>query len=262
MLLEKIPESLLRLKTPPKALYFKGNLALLDNFKVAIVGTRRPNPYTKQILSILAHRISQYATIVSGGAIGVDSIAHNASLPNTIMISPSSLDIIYPKINASLIQNIAQNALILSEYESDYTPQKYSFLQRNRLVIALSDIVILPQGDLGSGTEYSSKVAISLGKPIWTLPQRYGESTLTNALLEQGRAKAIYNIDNFINENLPISNPIRVESSNKKDEKDEILDFCRIPVSYEEACARFGNKLLEYEFLGLLVRENHTIRAK
>ena len=265
--LDSLPKSLLALKKPPKALFYKGDLSLLDSFKVAIVGTRAPNPYTKSLTAELSNAITKCAVVVSGGALGVDIIAHKHAFPRTIMIAPSSLDIIYPRENAQIIQKIYDSALVLSEYERDYIPQKYSFLQRNRLVIAISDIVILPQGDLKSGTSSSAKYALTLGKPIFTLPHRYNESTLTNALLARGEARAIYNISDFINEHiLPnISESMRESTQNLAEsnlESDEILSFCAKNPTFEEAFAKFGSKVLEYEFSGLLVRENNTIRVK
>lgn len=244
----------------------------MGHFKVAIVGTRRPNPYTKHLVAMLAAHIARHAIVVSGGAIGVDAIAHSGAFPNTIMIAPSSLDIPYPRTNAALIAKIAKDALILSEYERDYIPQRHSFLERNRIVIALSDMVILPQGDLNSGTESSARIAKKLNKPIFTIPQRYGESELTNALLERGEARAIYNIKHFVKDYLPQELLKRGDSAdsvestestqNAESVNDEILAFCQHPVNYDDALAKFGAKLLEYELLGLLVRESNTIRAK
>lgn len=264
--LDSLPKSLLALKNPPKNLFYKGDLSLLDSFKVAIVGTRAPNPYTKSLTAELSSAIAKYAVVVSGGALGVDIIAHTHAFPRTIMIAPSSLEIIYPRENAKMIEKIAQNALILSEYERNYMPHKYSFLERNRLVVGLSDIVILPQGDLKSGTSCSARFATTLKKPIFTLPHRYNESTLTNALLAQGKAEAIYNIDDFVEKYIaPHSSLIdsaNAESSGESQQFDEILTFCAKRPNFEEAFAKFGNKILEYEFSGLLVRENNTIRLK
>ncbi len=284
--LDSLPQSLLSLKNPPKNLFYKGDLSLLDSFKVAIVGTRAPNPYTKSLTAELSAAIAKYAVVVSGGALGVDIIAHTHAFPRTIMIAPSSLDIIYPRENAKMIEKIAHNALILSEYERDYMPHKYSFLERNRLVVGISDIVILPQGDLKSGTSSSARFAVALKKPIFTLPHRYNESTLTNALLASGEAKAIYNIDDFVEKyivpNASLQNARHCENrgaihhlSSLRDEptarrgnpknntqSDEILTFCAKRPSFEDAFAKFGNKILEYEFSGLLVRENNTIRLK
>lgn len=248
-----LKDNLSKLKKPPKKLFYKGNPKLLNSFKIAIVGTRNPNQYTRILTANLTKELSKYAVIVSGGAIGIDCIAHSNAFPNTIMISPSSLDIIYPNENTKLIQNIADSALIISEYEKDYHPHRYSFLERNRIVIAMSDIVILPQGDINSGTSTSAKYALELQKPIFTIPQRYNESSLTNSLLAQNKAKAIYDIDDFIKCNLNAINEQHTQS-------DEILEFCKDSPSFEETLAKFGNKILEYELLGLLKREGTRIK--
>ena len=254
-----IPESLKNLKNPPKRLFYKGRTKLLDNLKVAIVGTRYPNQYTKIIMQSFVPKISKYSTIVSGGAIGIDYIAHNMSYPNTIMISPSSLDITYPKQNKTLINDIANNALILSEYESNYNPHRFSFLERNRLIIALSEIIFIPQGDLNSGTSVSAKIALELKKPIFTIPHRYNESTLTNYLLSQNNARAIFNIDNFIKDHIlnDVSNKnnIKLVDSNFID----ILEFCATNPSFEDAYNKFGERIIECELLGLITRKYNKI---
>ena len=85
MKLPKIPKALLELPNPPKQLFYKGNIDLLKNKKIAIVGTRAPNQYTKALMPLLVKHLSKYATIISGGAIGVDKLAHINSFPNTIM---------------------------------------------------------------------------------------------------------------------------------------------------------------------------------
>lgn len=258
--LSYLPKSLSMLDNPPKELFYKGNINLLNNFKISIVGTRSPNQYTKYMLETMIPIISKYATIISGGAVGVDTIAHDTSYPNTIMISPCSLDIIYPKQNKTLINNIAKNALILSEYKSNYFPYKFSFLDRNRIVIALSDIVFIPQGDLNSGTSVSAKIAMKLNKPIFTIPHRYNESKLTNMLLAKNYAKAIYDIDNFIKNYL--SNNNNANKNSIPNDFIDIISFCSIGSSFEEAYNKFGNRLLECELLGFLSRKDNLIYSK
>lgn len=254
--LNNIPLSLKILNNPPSKLFFKGNIKLLDSTpKIAIVGTRKPNPYTKTFVATLAHKIAQMGGIVvSGGALGVDIIAHTHAFPHTIMISPSSLDIIYPKNNVKMIQQMMEYALVLSEYESPYKPHRYSFLERNRLVIALSEYVIIPQADLHSGSMQSALIAQKLQKPLYVLPHRIGESEGTNSLLAQGIAHAIYDISSFIES-------IFGTSLSHSEENDEILQFCKNNPSFEEAFARFGDRLYEYELEGKIIRESGSIRV-
>jgi len=91
-------------------LFYKGNIKLLNQKKVAIVGSRKASKYTKEITYLLAKKLSKKFVIISGGALGVDTEAHQGAFPNTIFVSPSSLDIIYPKANENLIKNIYKDA--------------------------------------------------------------------------------------------------------------------------------------------------------
>lgn len=247
--LPQIPESLSALKL--QQLFYVGRPELLQSsLKIAIVGSRNPNPYARAFVTQLASKLTPHATIISGGALGIDIIAHKAALPHTIMISPSSLDLIYPASNQHIIKEIAARALILSEYEKNTPPRPYSFLQRNRIVIGLSDIVIIPQADLGSGSMQSAKMALKLKKPLYVLPHRINESLGTKSLLSQNQARPIYDIEEFLKECEITPNA-----------RDEILEFCAQTPDYEVALEKFGNRLLEYELDGKIRRENGKVIA-
>lgn len=250
--LNDIPKSLLGISPSIKQLFYTGNLNLLAKpLKIAIIGTRKPNAYTKNFISILAKKLSQAnVVIVSGGALGTDIIAHAAAIPNTIMVAPNSLDMIYPSSNANIINLIAKDGLILSEYEKNYSPKSYSFIQRNRIVIGLSDIIIIPQADEKSGSMQSAAMAIKQKKPIYVLPHRINESLGTNSLLANNLATAIYDIDMFLNS-------LNITSI----QKDEIIEFCSLAPSFEEAFEKFGDKILEYEIEGKIKRMNGKVLA-
>ena len=244
---DRLPRALATLDNPPERLFYRGDLTLLQSaHKIAIVGTRKPNPYTKAFVAQIASKIARYGGIVvSGGALGVDIIAHAHAQPRTIMFSPSSLDILYPKSNAQLISQMMSQALVLSEYEREYMPHRYSFLERNRLVIAMSEVVIIPQADLYSGSMQSARLALELGKPLFVLPHRIGESEGTNSLLQSSKARAIYHIDGFIEEIL----------GKEIGARDEVLDFIALNPSIEAGLERFGALLYEYELEGKIRRE-------
>lgn len=251
-----LPAEFKDLSSPPQKLFYKGRLSLLDNaHKIAIVGTRKPNPYTKTFIATLASKVSYSGgVVVSGGALGVDILAHTNAFPHTIMFSPSSLEILYPKSNAGMISKMMEQALVLSEYEKDYMPHKYSFLDRNRLVIALAQAVIIPQADLYSGSMQSAKIALELGRPIYVLPHRIGESEGTNTLLKQNLARAIYSVDEFIKS--------LFDNPEQRQETDEILEFCALAPSFEEALEKFGSVIYEYELEGKIIREAGIIRPR
>lgn len=266
--LQSLPDSLQQLPNPPKQLYFLGDVGLLGStLKVAIVGTRKPNTYTQTQTTLLARALSDMgAIIISGGALGTDIIAHQASLPHTICVLPSSLDRFYPASNAKTIAQIAKQGLLLSEYEHNPVPQAYHFLQRNRLIIALSDIVIIPQADRQSGSLSSANISQKLNKPLYTLSHRIGESLGTQDLLRAGTARPIYDIAAFvaeIAERFGISGDSRTSAQGSAkgagESSDEILDFARGNPSFEEAMLRFGDRVLEYELLGKIARVNGRI---
>ena len=178
-------------------LYYKGDLDLLNRPKIAIVGSRRASRYTKEITKILANRLAKKFTIVSGGALGVDKAAHEGAYPNTILVSPSSLDVIYPKSNESLIKKIYQEALAISEYEKEYKPYRHTFLQRNRIIVKISDFVIISEANIKSGSMRSFEWAKEYGKKVYVLPHRINESSGTRYLAQKKLAEVIWDIDEF-----------------------------------------------------------------
>lgn len=265
-----IPNEFLSLKSPPQKLFFTGDKSLLDfTPKVAIIGSRKPNQYTQIQTANLAKSISRAGgVVVSGGALGVDIIAHSAALPRTIMFSPSSLDTIYPANNANIIRQIATNGLIISEYENNPSPKRYEFLHRNRLVISISDMVIIPQADRASGSLYSANLAIESKKPLFVLSHRLGESLGTQDLLIQNKAEAIFSIESFLERvglnpttTQPHSSPDTTsqDTHSSPDSSNDILDFCKTNPSFEEAYLRYGEEILSLELEGVIARVNGRV---
>ena len=248
--LESLPASLNTLSKKVNRLYYIGNTALLTNPLVAIVGSRRPSAYTRQHTALLAQALAARGVcVLSGAAMGVDAIAHQGAFPSTIAVMGNSLDIIYPKVNRDLIQRLQKQALVLSEYEKGTTATRYSFVERNRIVVALSQAVIITQADLQSGSMRSAQIALKLGRPLYVLPQRLGESDGTNALLQEGKATLITDIQAFANG----FGDLHVE-------QDDLLDFCSKEHSLEKAIALFGERVYEYELEGKVLIDGVSIR--
>jgi len=246
----EIPSELRNIKTPPKQLFFSGNLSLLDKPKVAIVGSRKMLNYTRMLVHELSSKLARAGVVVvSGAALGVDAVAHRAAMKNTIAVMPTSLDIIYPKTNKEMIEQIYKDALAISEYPKGSRSNKYSFIERNRLVTALSDAVVIAQADSSSGSMHSARWAIEQGKELFVLPQRAGESDGTNALLASGDAQIIDSIDKFVELFGVLSDRI----------DDELLNWCSKNSDYEEAYRRFGEQLLEYELDGKIAIVNAKV---
>ncbi len=240
------------MKKYPQNLYCIGDLNLLSKPMISIVGTRKPNQYTKLFTAQLAKKLaSNGVVVVSGAAMGVDAIAHQNALPHTIAVAANGLDIHYPAINKNLIQQIEKEGLILSTYPPKSSAKTYTFVERNEVVVALGDCLIVTEADLGSGSLRSVEFALKMKKKIYVLPHRIGESQGTNDLLQRGLATPIYDIDLFLE---------ALGYQKKQEQLDEFLLFCEQNPSYNETVSRFGSKVFEYELLGKIVISNGIVK--
>ncbi|MDO4908927.1 MAG: DNA-processing protein DprA [Corynebacterium sp.] len=140
----------------PHALWVKGeNLSMLTAQSVAVVGTRAISPYGRDAVAALVPGLVQHNwTIVSGGAIGVDTCAHRAALEHggqSIAVMSCGLDFSYPASNVKLFELIATHGALVSEYPPGTTPARHRFLTRNRMIAALSDGVLVIEAAYRSG---------------------------------------------------------------------------------------------------------------
>ena len=232
------------MKKYPNEIFYKGNTKLLEKRKISIVGSRKPTQYTKQFTYEIAKKLSNAdICVVSGAAMGVDTLAHNgANTNNTIAVAGTGLDIRYPSINNNLIKDIEQNGLMLSQFKKGTPSTKYNFPIRNELVVALGEILIVTQADINSGTMRSVEFALKMEKPIYVLPHRLNESEGTNELLKKGLATAIYNIDDFISDFVGYKNDIT--------HKDSFLEYCKTNPTYDEAMSKYPTEIFENELSG------------
>lgn len=247
-----IPELNLMQKYP-KELFFIGNTNLLKRKKISIVGTRRPSAYTREFTHKLASKLSQNGIcIVSGAAMGVDSIAHSAAgSNNTIAVVANGLDIKYPSVNKNQIIDIEKNGLMISSFKEGEKARNYTFVLRNEIVVALGEKLIVTEADIGSGSMTSVEFALKQNKEIFVLPHRINESLATNELIKKGLAKAIFDIDEFIEGVVGVGL--------FKQNLDEILEYCKTSPLYDEALQKYPEKILEYELDGKIKIENGKI---
>jgi len=245
---DNIPEKLQNIKQPPMELFYQGNIELLYRPTISIVGSRRPTPYTKTLIYELSSRLSKIGfSIVSGGALGSDIEAHRGAFPNTIGVMANSLDYIYPKTNKNNIINMRDNGgLLLSENREGVAPHTKRFVHRNRLIIGLSDIVVVAQADERSGTLQSINIALKEDRKVYVFPQRIDESRATNRLIANRKVNLIYDIDHFIDE---VSHRFKFELENR-DLDDPFLKFCQTNPTYDELFEKFSDQIFEYEFEG------------
>lgn len=177
----------------PKRLYFTGKLPETRKPTVAIVGSRRPTSYGKEVTFKLAYDLAKRGLIIiSGLAIGVDTIAHKAALDaggTTIAVLAGGVDTIYPATNRGLAQEILDNdGAIVSEYEPGTLARDFQFLERNRIVSGLSDAIIVTEAAARSGTLATVAHALDQNREVFVVPGNITSplSAGCNNLIKQG----------------------------------------------------------------------------
>lgn len=177
----------------PETFYTIGQVPTRRVLTVAIVGTRQPTMYGKQVTFDLAYKLAQKGiVIVSGLAYGIDSVAHTAALDaggTTLAVMAHGLDTVYPKGNSQLAKRILENGgALLSEYPEGTAVMKHQFLARNRIVSGLADALVVTEAGKRSGTLATVMYALEQGKEVFAVPgninspQSYGP----NRLIQQG----------------------------------------------------------------------------
>lgn len=190
------PENLKNVSDAPNTLYVEGQVTRDDSFAVAIVGTRTPTSYGKEVAKEIATNLSKAGvTIVSGLARGIDTIAHSSALEaggRTIAVMASGLDVVYPPENIGLFKRIIKNGAIVTEIKSGIRPQPKFFLARNRIVSGLSLAVVVIEGKRRSGTLSTATHAANQGREVFAVPGPVNspQSEAPLYLIEQGASVA------------------------------------------------------------------------
>ena len=190
---EQYPKKLKNIYDKPIILYAKGNLELLKQDSIAIVGSRKCSEYGKQVAKKFGIDLAkQNKCIISGLAKGIDTFAHMGALEaggNTIAVLGSGLDNIYPYENKNLCERILKNnGLIITEYLIGTKPDKLNFPERNRIISALSDGILVVEAQEKSGALITVDFGLEHGKDIFAIPGNITSisSKGTNKLIQQG----------------------------------------------------------------------------
>lgn len=190
---EEFPEKLKTIHRVPEELFVRGTLPDPRIPSVAIVGARMCTPYGKsQAYRFAAELARQGVQIISGLAQGIDSMAHEGALSvtggRTFGILGCGLDVIYPRKNAGLYGRVAENGGLISEFPAGTPPRSVNFPQRNRLISAFSDIVLVIEAREKSGSLITVDFALEQGRSVYALPGRVDDalSQGCNRLIAQG----------------------------------------------------------------------------
>jgi DNA processing protein len=208
------PERLLELANPPRTLWARGDLLLLDRPCVAIVGTRRATAYGERVARELGRILALAgATIVSGLARGIDGAAHRGALDvggATCAVLGTGLDVVFPKGHAELQRTIGVRGLLLSELEPNDAAHGGSFPMRNRIIAGLSAVTIVVEAGVKSGALITAAYALEQDRTLAVVPGPIDvpQAQGSNELLRDG-AVAIVSMADAV-ALLGLTAPIRV----------------------------------------------------
>ncbi|MBE9032526.1 DNA-protecting protein DprA [filamentous cyanobacterium LEGE 11480] len=171
------PNRLWEIADPPVLLHYQGDLELLKTIDqattVALVGTRKPSDYGQRWTRRLSRSLSQHGwTIVSGLAAGIDAQAHQSCLEvqgATIGVLGTGIDVVYPRSNQKLYDQMAQVGLILSEYPAGTAPNRTHFPERNRIVAGLCRATLVMEAGHKSGALITARLANEYGRDVYAL---------------------------------------------------------------------------------------------
>ena len=200
------PEDLRNISQPPVFLYYKGDISLLENRKIGVVGTRKATSYGRITCEKMTEDlVSNEITTVSGLALGIDSICHKRTLEKsgkTIAVVGSGLDIIYPKENRILWEQIERSGLIISEYPLGTEPIGYNFPMRNRIIVGLSRGILVIESQKKGGSLITAELALDEGREVFAVPGDIfsPSSEGCNNLIKNSQAKLTTDIKDIITE--------------------------------------------------------------
>jgi len=171
---ETYPRALLEIADPPALLYAHGNVKLLQRPALAVVGSRNATAQGESNAESFARTLSDAGlTIVSGLALGIDAAAHRGGLAgasSTVAVLGTGIDVIYPRRNAALAEEIAARGVIISEFPLGTAAAAGNFPRRNRLISGLARGCLVVEAALASGSLITARCAADQGREVFAIP--------------------------------------------------------------------------------------------
>ncbi|MGB4811180.1 MAG: DNA-processing protein DprA [Methylophilaceae bacterium] len=199
------PKALLEINDPPPFLYAKGNLTLLNQPSIAIVGSRNASVQGEKNAEAFAQGLCEYGLcVVSGMALGIDGAAHRGALKAngaTIAVVGTGLDIVYPAKHRDLAHQIVAHGLIISEFALGTPSKPQNFPKRNRIISGLSLGCLVVEANLQSGSQITARLAGEQGREVFAIPGSIHSPTAKGChqLIKQG-AKLVDDLRDIIDE--------------------------------------------------------------
>ena len=197
-------------RSKPLGVFYKGNYEVLDQESISIVGTRKSSTYGNSIAGEFAFDLASIGfNVVSGGAIGIDTASHHGALNaqgKTICVQANGLHKLYPSKNEILFDKITQNGLMISEYPPERNPTKNYFLDRNRIIAALSKSTMVVEAAEISGALSTARHALRMQRLVLAVPGSIHSksSAGTNELIRNREAESVTNLQQVLELILPL----------------------------------------------------------
>lgn len=277
---EKWPVQLLEIPQPPKELWILGDFPVVENLVyLCVVGSRNCTSYGREVCEKIIAGLQGYpVVIVSGFAMGIDTIAHKTAIKaglKTVVFPGSGLSeqVMYPKINIQMIREVVDaGGCMLSEFPPDFKSERWAFPMRNRLMAGISKAVLIIEAEEKSGTLITARLAVEYNKDVLAVPGSIysTNSKGTNRLLRQGATPITCTED--VLEALGFEKPNTEEKQKKlfedlSIEEKKVVDLLREPISRDELLQALkmpiqkANTLLSaMEIRGIIKEEYGEIR--
>ena len=208
------PSRLREIYDPPPLLYVLGNVELLNRHVLAIVGARRPTPYGNQMAERLAKDLAARGLVIASGlARGIDASAHRGALSSglgsTIAVLGCGIDVVYPKENKKILEEIEKRGAIITEFPMGTFPAPQNFPIRNRIISGMSLGVVVVEGAQYSGSLITARLAMEFGREVYGVPGNATQPSSfgPNQLIKQG-AKLVTSWEDVVEE---LPTPVRAE---------------------------------------------------
>jgi len=255
----------------PPVLFARGEFSPADGLSIAVVGTRRPTPYGRQVAEEMTYKIAGHqVTIVSGLARGIDAIAHRTAIEaggRTIAVLACGLDMVYPPEHSKLAREIIDHGVLLSEQPLGTQPRGDYFPRRNRILSGMTLGTLVIEGDVKSGALITADFANDQGRDVFAVPGSIfsPQSRGTNLKIQRGEAKPVLKVDDILEELNLQSVPQQLEMQQlipaTDTEADLLRHISKEPTHIDEVCRQSGlpvstvSSLLAMMELKGLVRE-------
>lgn len=218
------PEMLKNIPDPPPGLFIRGKITASDDQAIAVVGSRKATRYGLTVAAKLAGELAGAGvTVVSGMARGIDTAAHRGALAaggRTIAVLGCGVDVVYPRENAGLMEEISLSGAVVSEFPLQEKPESWHFPVRNRIISGLSMGVVVVEAAARSGALITADFALDQGRDVMAVPGNITSelSRGTNRLIRQG-AKPVEDAGDILEE-MGLERLFRVD-----DRKDPVVNL-------------------------------------